>query len=232
MDAELWEQGRYIRFVIAPPKVNASVDLWIAPSETLSDAIEILHFLQLLPPPAVTLSVRCVFRSKLVPLDTCVFDMNVGEDDSIYVVAAGRDVTPCVFDKVATMFGTSAVAEEEARKLLRRVLVPTLMTDLDWNSLANTRMEMRNALMLSEWAKFEELAKQEVNVFQWHVIWEIRFRVKLTEEQRAMLVQRGLRELANIPGAEQLGQDVIREIWAQAPSMEEAIERIREIVGK
>ena len=234
MNDELWDQGRYFRFVIAPPKVNASVDLWIAPGETLSNAIETLHYLQLLPPPRVTLSVKCVFRSRLVPLDTCVFDMDVGEDDSIYVVAAGQGVTPSEFDKVTTMFGEGA--EKEARTLLRRVLVPQLMTDINWNNLANTLMEMRKALMLCEWARVEEMAKQIMPKFLWTMGVEFQFRVKLTHEQREIVARRAnmalKQELMKIPGAEKLGPDVIREIVAQAPSLEEAMQKIREIVGK
>ena len=221
---DAWDDGRYVRFVVGPPKASWDLSLWITEADTLEDAIDTLINCQL-PPFQRHLSVKVVFRSKVLSLTTRIFDIDMDDQDTFYVVAS--PLSGEEFDTLVSNLSKD-FDEDKVRIAVNKYciegLIRQFLTPPPGQPPEILMIELRNALLEHDLRKFTTLFGRNIRLLSQlapDLDYERYLRVRLAEEVRHMFKARVTvmiafhKLLRLVPGAIHMDASVLLDILAQ-----------------
>lgn len=238
---DAWDDGRYVRFVVGPPKASWDLSLWITEADTLDDAIVTLINCQV-PPFQRDLSVKVVFRSKVLSLTTRIFDIDMDDEDTFYVVAS--PLSGEEFDTLVSNFSKD-FDEDKVRiavnKYCSEGLIRQYLTSPPEQPPEILMIELRNALLEVDFRKFTTLFGRNIVLLSQlapNLDYERYLRVRLTEEVRHMFQARVTELIALykllrlVPGAAHMDPSTLLDILAQKENnADAAAEEVRDILS-
>lgn len=240
---DAWDDGRYVHFVVGPPKASWNFSLWITEADTLDAAIATLMNCEV-PPLQSHLSVKVVFRSKVIPLTTRIFDIDMDEEDTFYVVASplsGED-----FDTLVSKLTKEMKFDEDkvlvaVNKYCTADSAVHFLTSPPGQPSEPLMIELRNALLQHNITKFLELFAHNISFFSRltpDLDYERHLRVHLTDEERGRVKFRvqQLTALAklicSVPDAAKVDASILWDILAyEANDPDAAAEKLRDILS-